>query len=295
MTDLPAPLPSITVPPATGFSDFAARFVRNRSAMLGFCIVAVVVAVAILAPWIAPYDYSRTNMIYVWEPPGRQFRLGTDALGRDVLSRIVIGARVSLTVALSVLAIVLPFGTLVGMVAAWFGGWVDAIAMRSADITFAFPELIIAILIAAMLGPGITTIILALSLVGWPGIARIARSLVLGLREQQFVEAAIVSGTPSWRILLKHCLPNIMPALIVRASVGIGFIIMAEATLSFLGLGVQEPLPSWGGMIRDGLAALRTDPHLALSTSLALGITIVGFNLLGDGLRDLLDPRIRDR
>src|ERR1700694_1413605 len=152
MTDLPAsPLPPMILPPASGFADFAARLVRNRSVTLGLCIVACVVVVALSAPWIAPYGYSRTNMIYVWEPPGPQFRLGTDALGRDVLSRIVIGARVSLTVALSVLAIVLPFGTFVGMVAAWFGGWVDAIAMRGADITFAFPELIIAILIAAML------------------------------------------------------------------------------------------------------------------------------------------------
>jgi ABC-type dipeptide/oligopeptide/nickel transport system permease subunit len=294
MTDASAPLPQ-ALPPVSGFADFARRFVRNRSAALGLSIVCVVIAVALLSPWLAPYDYSRTNMIYVWEPPGTQFRLGTDALGRDVLSRIIVGARVSLTVALSVLAIVLPFGTLVGMAAAWYGGWVDAIAMRSADITFAFPELMIAILVAAMLGPGISTIVIALALVGWPGIARIARSLVLGLREQQFVEAAIVSGTPPWRILLAHCLPNIMPALIVRASVGIGFIIMAEATLSFLGLGVQEPLPSWGGMIRDGLAALRTDPHLALSASAALGASIIGFNLLGDGLRDLLDPRMRDR
>jgi len=294
MTEAPSPsLPALTLPPVSGFADFAARFVRNRSAMVGLCIVAIVVLVALLAPWIAPYNYSRTNMVYVWEPPGPQFRLGTDALGRDVLSRIVVGARVSLTVAISVLAIVLPFGTLIGMAAAWFGGWIDAISMRGADITFAFPELMIAILIAAMIGPGITTIIIALALVGWPGIARIARSLVLGLREQQFVEAAIVSGTPSWRILLTHCLPNIMPALIVRASVGIGFIIMAEATLSFLGLGVQEPLPSWGGMIRDGLPALRSDPHLALATSVALGATIIGFNLLGDGLRDLLDPRER--
>jgi ABC-type dipeptide/oligopeptide/nickel transport system permease subunit len=279
----------------TGLHEFARRFLGNRSAMLGVIIVASVVAMALLATLLAPYDYSRTNMAFVWEPPGEQFRLGTDALGRDVLSRILIGARISLMVALSVLAIVLPFGTLVGMLAAWYGGWTDTLFMRAADITFAFPELIIAILIAAMLGPGILTIVLSLAVVGWPGIARIVRSLVLGLKNEPFIDAAIVCGTPAWRILLRHCLPNIMPALIVRASVGIGFIIMAEATLSFLGLGVQEPLPSWGGMIRDGLPALRTDPHLALSTSLVLGATIIGFNLLGDGLRDLLDPRILER
>ncbi len=279
----------------TGFADFARRFLRNRSAVVGAAIVAVVVVIAALSPWLAPHDYSRTNMAYVWEPPGEQFPLGTDALGRDVLSRVLVGARVSLIVALMVLAIVLPLGTWVGMLAAWYGGRIDSIAMRLADITFAFPELIIAILVAAMMGPGIPTIGVSLAIVGWPGIARIARSLVLQLKNEQFVDAAIVCGTPAGRILVKHCLPNIVPALIVRASVGIGFIIMAEATLSFLGLGVQEPLPSWGGMIRDGLPALRTDPHLALSASAALGATIIGFNLLGDGLRDLLDPRIGDR
>jgi peptide/nickel transport system permease protein len=167
--------------------------------------------------------------------------------------------------------------------------------MRLADITFAFPELILAIIVAAMLGPGITAVIVSLALVSWPGIARITRSLVLGLRNELFVDAAIACGTSTRRILLAHCLPNIVPALIVRASVGIGFVIMAEATLSFLGLGVQEPLPSWGGMIRDGLPALRSEPHLALAASAVLGLAIVGFNLLGDGLRDLLDPRIAER
>jgi ABC-type dipeptide/oligopeptide/nickel transport system permease subunit len=279
----------------TGFADFRRRFVRNRSATIGGGMVLLVVLAAIAGPWIAPYDYARTNMAYVWELPGGEFLLGTDALGRDVLSRLLVGASVSLQIALSVLAIVLPLGTLVGVVAAWNGGWVDAALMRTADVTFAFPDLMIAILLAALLGPGVSTIVIALSVVGWPGIARLARSLALGLKNEAFVDSAVVSATPARRILLRHILPNIVPALIVRASVGIGFIIMAEATLSFLGLGVQEPLPSWGGMIRDGLAALRSEPHLALSASAALGLTIVGFNLLGDGLRDLLDPRIRDR
>ena len=279
----------------TGLADLLRRFVHTRSALLGFVLVAVAVAVALLSPWIAPLDFSRTNMAFIWEPPGRDFTLGTDALGRDVLSRLIVGAAVSLVVALSVLVIALVVGTAAGMAAAWYGGWFDALVMRTADITFAFPDLIIAILIAAMLGPGIPTVILSLSIVSWPGIARLTRSLVLSLRNELFVDAAIVCGTRPAVILLRHCLPNIVPALIVRASVGVGFVVMAEATLSFLGLGVQEPLPSWGGMIRDGLPALRTDPHLALAAGVALGVTIIGFNLLGDGLRDLLDPRIRDR
>jgi ABC-type dipeptide/oligopeptide/nickel transport system permease subunit len=279
----------------TGFADFLRRFWRTRSAVLGFVLVAVALAVALSSHWIAPLDFSRTNMAFIWEPPGQDFTLGTDALGRDVLSRLIVGASVSLLVALSVLAISLVIGTAAGMAAAWYGGWFDALVMRTADITFAFPDLIIAILIASMLGPGITTVILSLSIVSWPGIARLTRSLVLSLRNELFVDAAIVCGTRPAVILLRHCLPNIVPALIVRASVGVGFVVMAEATLSFLGLGVQEPLPSWGGMIRDGLPALRSDPHLALAAGVALGLTIIGFNLLGDGLRDLLDPRIRDR
>ena len=279
----------------TGAGDFVRRLVRTRSAVIGLVLVVTAVLVALLSPWITPNDFSRTNMAFIWEPPGQDFVLGTDAVGRDVVSRLIVGAAVSLTVALSVLLIALVIGTTVGMTAAWYGGWFDSLVMRTADITFAFPDLIIAILIAAMLGPGIPTVILSLSIVSWPGIARLTRSLVLSLRNELFVDAAIVSGTPARMILLRHCLPNIVPALIVRASVGVGFVVMAEATLSFLGLGVQEPLPSWGGMIRDGLPALRTDPHLALAAGAALGLTIIGFNLLGDGLRDLLDPRIRER
>lgn len=279
----------------TGLRDFLRRFVRNRSAMIGAAIVIAIAAAAIAAPWITPQDYQRTNMAFVWEPPGEDYVLGADQLGRDILSRLIVGARVSLIVAFSVLAIAMVVGVAVGMAAAWRGGWVDTLAMRAADITFAFPELIIAILIAAMMGPGIPTVIISLALVSWPGIARITRSLILSLRNELFVDAAIACGTRPVTILLRHCLPNIVAPLIVRASVGVGFIIMAEATLSFLGIGIQEPLPSWGGMIRDGLVALRTDPHMALFSALVLGATIVGFNLLGDGLRDLLDPRIRDR
>jgi peptide/nickel transport system permease protein len=278
-----------------GARDLLRRILAQPSAMLGGIIVLVIATVAVLSPWIAPMDYRQTDMLAVWEPPGGDFLLGADQLGRDVLSRLIVGARVSLLVALSVLAIAAVAGTTLGMLAAWHGGWVDGVVMRTADITFAFPELIIAILVAAVLGPGLTSTIVALSLVSWPGIARLTRSLVLSIRQELYIEAALACGTPTRTILLRHCLPNIMPALIVRVSVGLGFVIMAEATLSFLGLGVQEPVPSWGGMIRDGLTSLRTDPHMALAASAALGLAIIGFNLLGDGLRDLLDPRLAAR
>ncbi|MBL8699045.1 MAG: ABC transporter permease [Alphaproteobacteria bacterium] len=284
-----------TIDDGVGARGFLARLLRNRSALLGGAIVLAVALAALLGPMLAAKDWRSTDMAFVWEPPGDDFALGADQLGRDVLARLLTGARVSLAVAGGVLAIAMLVGVGVGMLAAWRGGWIDAVAMRAADITFAFPELIIAILVAAMLGPGIPTVILSLAVVSWPGIARLTRSLVMSLRGELFIDAAIACGTPGWRILLGHCLPNIVPALIVRASVGVGFIVMAEATLSFLGLGVQEPLPSWGGMIRDGLPALRSDPFLALFASAALGATIIGFNMLGDGLRDLLDPRLRER
>ncbi len=276
-------------------SDFWIRFRRNRNAMIGTVIVIVVTLVAVFAPWIAPHDHEQVNMLAVWSLPDSSYLLGGDGLGRDILSRIIVGARVSLLVAVSVLAITLSFGICVGMVAGYFGGWAETLIMRTVDIIFAFPELILAILVAAVLGPGKLTVVIALSLVWWPGVARLTRSLVLSWKNELFVDAAIACGTKPYRIMIRHLLPNIVAPIIVRASIGVGFIIMAEATLSFLGIGVQEPEPTWGGMIRDGLIALRTEPYMALFGSLALGITIIGFNMLGDGLRDLLDPRIRER
>jgi len=285
----------VDMPAAPETAEFWSRFVRNRNAMIGGVLVSFVVSTAILADLVAPYDYTDTNLLLVWMGPDARHWFGTDALGRDILSRIIVGSQVSLGVALTVLAITLAVGTLLGMMAAYAGGWSDTLITRFADITMAFPELILAILLAAILGAGVKTVILALAVVWWPGVARLSRSLVLSLKHEQFIEAAIVSGTRPWRVLIRHFLPNIVAPLIVRASIGVGFIVTAEATLSFLGLGVQEPLPSWGGMIRDGLTVLRTDPSLAISTSAALSITIIGFNLLGDGLRDLLDPRIDSR
>lgn len=274
-------------------SDFFLRFRRSRNAIIGSVIVTFVVLLALFGPLLTPHDPMKVNVLASWRAPDSQHWMGTDALGRDVFSRIILGGRVSLLVSISVLTITLVIGTVLGMCAAYFGGWVDAVIMRTVDIIFAFPELIFAILVAAVLGPGKLTVIVALSMVWWPGIARLTRSLVLGLKHEMFIEAAIVSGTPAHKIMRRHFLPNIVAPLIVRASIGVGFIIMAEATLSFLGIGIQEPEPTWGAMIRDGLSQLRSDPHLALFASLALGITMIGFNLLGDGLRDILDPKVR--
>jgi ABC-type dipeptide/oligopeptide/nickel transport system permease subunit len=271
------------------------RLTRQRGAVIGGVIVLAVVFVALVAPWLAPHPYDATDLLNTWGPPDATNLLGTDKLGRDILSRLIVGARTSLVVACSVLAITLLVGVTLGMIAGYFGGRSETLIMRTVDVVLAFPEVVFAILVAAMLGPGVTTVIIALALVWWPGIARLARSLVLVQKQELYVDAAIVAGTPPLEILRVHLLPNIVAPLIVRASVGIGFIIMAEATLSFLGLGVQEPTPSWGGMIRDGLPALRSDPMLACAGSVVLGATIIGFNLLGDGLRDALDPRLHGR
>jgi len=271
------------------------RFLRQRGGVLGAVIVLAVVLVALLAPLIMPHSFEETDLLNSWAPPGADHPLGTDKLGRDIASRLIMGARVSLIVAVSVVSITLCVGVLAGMVAGYFGGVADTLIMRGVDIVLAFPEVVLAILVAAVLGTGLVTVIVALSLVWWPGIARLTRSLVLVQKQELYVDAAIVCGTKRAVILWRHILPNIAAPLIVRASVGIGFIIMAEATLGFLGLGVQEPTPSWGSMIRDGLPALRSDPYLAVFSSVVIGVTIIGFNLMGDGLRDALDPRLHGR
>jgi len=271
------------------------RLLRQRNVVIGGTIVLIVVAIAILAPWIAPHPIDRTDLLNPWSPPNADFLLGTDRLGRDILSRLIMGSRTSLTVAGSVLVVTLVVGVTLGMIAGYVGGWPESLIMRVVDSTLAFPEVVVAILVASALGPGQATVIVALSLVWWPGIARLTRSYVLAVREELFIDAAIVAGTSSVSIFWRHLLPNIAAPLLVRASIGVGFIIMAEATLSFIGLGIQEPMPSWGGMIRDGLPALRTDPYLALFSSIMLGIVVIGFNLLGDGLRDALDPRLQGR
>jgi ABC-type dipeptide/oligopeptide/nickel transport system permease subunit len=258
-------------------------------------VVTIVVLIAVVGPYVAPFNSTSTDMFATWATPGGKHILGADGLGRDILSRILVGTRVSLTVAVVVLAITLVVGTLLGMVAGYLGGWLDELIMRFVDIVFAFPELILAILVASIIGPGTLTVIVALALVYWPGIARMTRALVLSLKSELFVEAAVACGTPTYKIMVKHLLPNIIAPLIVRMSVGVGFLIMGEATLSFLGIGIQEPRPTWGGMIRDGLFELRTDPYLALFNSAILAFTIIGFNLLGDGLRDILDPKVRDK
>jgi ABC-type dipeptide/oligopeptide/nickel transport system permease subunit len=278
-----------------GWRRLASRVLRQRNAAIGGAIVLAVLFVAVFGPSLISHSPEETDLFNPWSPPTADNWLGTDKLGRDILARLVTGARISLLVAGAVLGITIGVGAILGMIAGYVGGRIDSFLMRVVDIMLAFPEVVIAILIASIMGSGVATVIVSLALVWWPGITRLTRSFVLQIREELYIDAAIVAGTPTAEIFRRHLLPNIAAPLLVRASVGVGFIVMAEATLSFLGLGIQEPLASWGGMIRDGLPALRTDPYLAVFGSLALGITIIGFNLLGDGLRDALDPKLQGR
>jgi len=290
--EVAAPIAARDLPPILGLWR---RFVAQRSAVIGFVIVLFVILVGSVGPAFTPHPFDETDLLNTWSPPSENNMLGTDRLGRDILSRLIVGARTSLVVAVTVLAITLLIGVAVGMAAGYLGGWIDGLLMRTVDVMLAFPAVIVAILVTSVLGSGETTVIISLSIVWWSGVARLTRSLTIVLRQELFIDAAIVSGTPLPLILWRHILPNIFAPILVRTSVGVGFIIMAEATLSFLGLGIQEPQASWGGMIRDGLPMLGADPYLALFGSLALGVTIIGFNLLGDGLRDMLDPRLQGR
>ena len=261
-------------------------------------VVIVLVVLTVFADWVAPAGPNEQDITARLRPPalagGSWSRpLGTDELGRDVLSRLLHGGRVSLTVGLLAVAVSCPLGVVVGLAAGFFGGWIDRTLMRFTDIQLAIPTILLAMALVTVLGPGVLNLVITLSVTGWTIYARLVRGETLALRGREFVEATRAAGAGEARIMFRHVLPNVVSPAIVVATFAVGSMVVLEATLSFLGIGVQEPLPTWGGMIRDGLVALRTEPYLALSASVALGVTIIGFNLLGDGLRDLLDPHLR--
>jgi peptide/nickel transport system permease protein len=266
---------------------------RRAGTLLAALFLAAAVFTALAAHWLAPQGYERQDLGNALQAPSPAHPLGTDHLGRDVASRLIYGARVSLTVAVAVEAVELLFGLLLGMLAGLKGGRLDNLVMRITDLMFAFPDILLAILITGILGKSLQNVFLALALVGWPGMVRLVRSQVLALRGKEFVEAARVLGASDGRIMLRHLLPNVVGPVIVAATVGMGAVVLAESTLSFLGLGIQEPYPSWGSMIRSGWEYRRSDPMLTLYPALLLAATIMAFNFLGDGLRDWLDPRSR--
>jgi peptide/nickel transport system permease protein len=290
----PPATPAPPRPPAPGNAARAWRQLRrNRAALAGLIIVGALVLVAIFAPLLAPYNPYAVALDERLQPPGAGHLLGTDELGRDVLSRLLYGARVSLWVGLVTVLLAGLIGVSGGLAAGYLGGYWDVVVMRLVDVFLAFPVIILAIAIVAVRGPGLTNVLLALALVYWTTYARVARGVVLALREEEYTWAARALGASAPRIMLRHLLPNAVAPLVVLASLGMGTAILAEAALSFLGLGIQPPEASWGSMLNAGMQFLRDAGFLSTFPGLAIFVTVLGFNLLGDGLRDALDPRLR--
>src|SRR6266700_7141901 len=271
------------------------RLVRNFAFTTGFALTVVLVFIALAAPLLSPFDPDVQDTSRRLEPPSHEHLLGLDDLGRDVLSRIIWGARVSLRVGFSVVLIASIIGVALGAISGYFGGWVDTGIMRLTDILLAFPGMLLAIALVAMLGPSLNNVVLALATIGWVGYARLVRGQVLKVREMEFVTAAKALGAKSPRVIVLHVLPNVMNPVIVMATLGLAGAILAEAALSFLGLGVQPPTPSWGAMLTSGRRYLGLANHLAIYPGIAIMLAVMGLNFLGDGLIDALDPKYRKR
>ncbi len=265
----------------------------NLPVLCAVAALLVLVLAAAIGPSLVSYDYRATDLDSLRQPPGRSHWLGTDSKGRDILSRIVLGARISLLVGVLASALSLAIGTCFGMVAGYFGGRTDLVLSQIFDIFLAFPSLLLAIGISAVMPPGLLSAMLAISLVSWAGFARLVRGITLSLKEQAYVEASRALGASARRILLRHILPNTLPLLLVAASLRVGSFILLEAALSFLGLGVQPPTPTWGSMISLSRSYINSAPWMVLFPGLAISITVISFNLLGDYLRDRLDPRFQ--
>jgi peptide/nickel transport system permease protein len=269
------------------------RLLRRKGAVLGLVVIALFVAVAVLAPLIAPYDPTAQTWTAVRKPPSLVHWFGTDDLGRDILSRVIFGARASLLAGVVSVAIAIAIGVPAGMLAGYLGGLIDALLSRMTDAMLACPFLILAIALAAFLGPSLTNAMIAIGISTTPIFVRLTRGQMMTVKVEDYVEAARAVGNPHWRIALVHMLPNILPTLIVQATASMAGAIIAEAALSFLGLGQQPPAPSWGGMLNSAQRFLVNEPWMAVWPGLAIFLTVLSFNLVGDGLRDALDPRER--
>jgi peptide/nickel transport system permease protein len=277
------------------WSIAARHFKKNKLAIAGMLVMILLYVLTLVTPLIAPYDPSEQGNIILsrYLAPSLEHLMGTDKFGRDIFSRVLYGARISLSIGFIAVAISITLGTLIGAFAGYFGGIVDGILMRLTDMMLSFPRLVLLIVVIALFEPNIYLVVVVLGLTGWMGTARLVRGEVLSLREREFVQAARALGMGDWRIIFRHVIPNTMAPVIVSATLGIGQTILTEASLSFLGLGVQPPTPSWGNMVSDGRDALVNAWWIATFPGLAIVITVVAFNLLGDGLRDALDPRLR--
>ncbi|MBP7963368.1 MAG: ABC transporter permease [Caldilineaceae bacterium] len=278
--------------PLTSRQKMMRRVLREPTTMFGLIMVAIFIVLALFAPLLSPVDPIKQNIPASLTPPSADFWLGTDKLGRDILSRILYGTRISLTVGLAVVFGAGSFGVVVGLVAGYLGGWVDEVIMRITDIFFAFPSLILAMSIAGALGPSLVNALIAVGVVSWPIYARLIRGQVIILREQEFVVAAQAIGAPAPRIILRHLLPNTLAPLLVQASFDMGGVILSVAGLSFIGFGAQPPTPEWGVMISEGRNYITTQWWLTAMPAAAILLLVAAFNLIGDGLRDLLDPRL---
>jgi peptide/nickel transport system permease protein len=267
------------------------RLVRRRGAILGMGIVLLFVTVALLAPWIAPYDPLETGWGVIRKPPSAAHWFGTDELGRDVISRVIWGARASLLAGLISVCISMALGVPIGLLAGYAGGWTDGVISRLTDSMLALPFLILAIALAAFLGPSLMNAMIAIGVSATPVFIRLTRAQVLAVKVEDYVEAARAVGNPHWRIALRHVLPNVLPPLIVQATLAIAAAIIAEASLSFLGLGQQPPAPSWGSMLNTAKNYVDNAPWMAIWPGLSIFLLVLSFNLLGDGLRDALDPK----
>jgi peptide/nickel transport system permease protein len=269
------------------------RLLRNFAFTSGALLTIVLIVVALAAPLLSPYDPSVQDTSRRLETPSREHILGMDDLGRDVLSRIIWGSRVSLRVGFSVVILASLIGVSLGAISGYFGGAIDTLVMRVSDILLAFPGILLAIAMVAVLGPSLNNVILALATIGWVGYARLVRGQVLKVREMEYVTAARALGARSFRVILHHVLPNVINPVIVMATLGLAGAILAEAALSFLGLGVQPPTPSWGAMLTAGRRYLGMANHLAIYPGIAIMLAVMGLNFLGDGLIDALDPKYR--
>jgi peptide/nickel transport system permease protein len=276
-----------------GWRWWARRFVRNRVAPIGLVIIGASLVVAILAPALVPHDMRAMAPQAALTPPTRAYLFGTDEFGRDVFSRVLMGSRVSLVVAFLSVSVALLLGTTVGLAAGFYGGWWDALSMRAMDIVFAFPAILLAIAIMAVLGTRLTNLVIAIGIVYTPQFARVARAAALTVRGLEFVDAARALGLGNTRIIWRHVIPNVLAPVTVQVSLSLSLAILSESALSFLGLGTQPPTPSWGNMLSEGRQFLEIAPWNAVFPGLAIMVVVLGFNLLGDGLRDLLDPRLR--
>ena len=261
-------------------------FSKNRLALAGAVVLVLLAAVAVAAPWLAPHDPLQVNLPDALLPPSPTYPLGTDPLGRDVLSRLIYGARISLVVGFIAVGVAVSIGTAVGALAGYAGGWLDAVLMRLVDTMLSVPTIFLLLAVIAVIGPGIEVIMAVIGLTSWMGVARLVRAELLSLKEREFVLAARVLGASSWRLITRHLLPNAMAPVLVSATLGVGGAILTESVLSYLGLGVQPPTPSWGNILNEGRIALGVAWWLTLSPGVCILVTVLAFNLLGEGIRE---------